>query len=103
MFVAVAMYGGASRLVLQEEYRWPLHLTVLANLPMLSPKDLMASPMYGRQKLVQEGWVYVDDDDYRIEFSQDWAVTRSSPQAYENSMHVVSLQGATATFVFAGT
>ncbi|KAI0328197.1 NAD(P)-binding protein [Cubamyces sp. BRFM 1775] len=70
---------------------------------MLSPKDLMASPMYARQKLVQEGWVYVDDDDYRIEFSQDWAVTRSSPQAYENSMHVVSLQGATATFVFAGT
>ncbi|KAJ8483001.1 hypothetical protein ONZ51_g4998 [Trametes cubensis] len=56
----------------------------------------MASPL--------EGWVYVDDDDYRIQFSDDWGVTRSIQQAYDNTMHAVSsLEGATATFKFTGT
>ncbi|KAI0328196.1 hypothetical protein GY45DRAFT_1282164 [Cubamyces sp. BRFM 1775] len=51
-----------------------------------------------------DGWVYVDDDDYRIQFSDNWGVTRSVEQAYDNTMHAVAnLKGATATFEFTGT
>ncbi|KAI0328195.1 hypothetical protein GY45DRAFT_1436334 [Cubamyces sp. BRFM 1775] len=51
-----------------------------------------------------EGWVYVDDDDYRIRFSNGWRVLRSISQAYDATMHpVANLEGATATFNFTGT
>ena len=56
-----------------------------------------------RQTPVQEGWVYVDDDDYRIEFSYYWLVIRSVPQAYDNTMHSTTVQGATATLTFTGS
>ncbi|KAJ8474385.1 hypothetical protein ONZ51_g7259 [Trametes cubensis] len=59
---------------------------------------------FDRMSSQPDGWVYVDDDDYQIQFSDGWGVTRSIQQAYDNTMHAVSnLQDATAAFHFTGT
>ncbi|KAI0328213.1 hypothetical protein GY45DRAFT_1255528, partial [Cubamyces sp. BRFM 1775] len=50
----------------------------------------------------QDGWVYVDDADTRIQYSDNWGVS-SIQYAYEGTLHAASVKGATATFKFTGT
>ncbi|KAI0658696.1 hypothetical protein C8Q70DRAFT_934209 [Cubamyces menziesii] len=48
------------------------------------------------------GYVYVDDNDPSVVFSDGWAVS-NTPYAWHHSLHAASQAGLTATFTFTGT
>ncbi|KAI0658695.1 hypothetical protein C8Q70DRAFT_182730 [Cubamyces menziesii] len=49
----------------------------------------------------QNAWVYVDDADTRIQYSDNWGVS-SIQYAYDSTLHAASVKGATAAFTFTG-
>ncbi|KAH9897804.1 hypothetical protein C8Q73DRAFT_788037 [Cubamyces lactineus] len=47
-------------------------------------------------------YIYVDDNDWRIQFSDNWGQSNASA-AYNGTLHYTSTRGATVTFSFNGT